>query len=273
MIITVDTGGTKTLVASRSAQGFGHTRYRFPTPKKTDDYIKVLSSTISEHYDLTKVQAISIAVPGLVKDEHVVFCPNIDPSWKDFALVATLRSRLSTKAPIFLQNDSNMAGLGETHALPHKPQRCVYITISTGIGLSMTQNGVLAPGLQLTEGAHMMLEYDGALRQWEHFASGRAIYETYGKYARDIKDRAVWEQIVDKLSRGFLVFVPLLEPDTIIIGGSIGTYFERYHTILDTVLDQKLVSYLPRPKIIQAKHPEEAVIYGCYHYASQQLAR
>jgi predicted NBD/HSP70 family sugar kinase len=272
MIITVDTGGTKTLIAGRTGNNFGHARHRFATPKDTNEYISLLAKTFTEQFETDNVEAIAIAVPGLIKGERVVYCPNIDPSWNNFALVASLRKKLSSSVPIFLQNDANMAGLGETHSLAHSPKTSLYVTISTGIGISATQNGRLFNGLQLSEGGHMLLEYDGILREWESFASGRAIYTTYGKYARDIHDEATWQQIVDKISRGFLVFIPLLEPDTIIIGGSIGTYFDRYGQTLKKVLDQKLPPNIPHPEIVQAKHPEEAVIYGCYHYAKQQLS-
>lgn len=272
MIIAVDTGGTKTLIAGSDSKGRFHTRHRFATPKNTTKYIDQLAEVISTHFDIGKTRAISIAVPGPVQDKKVVFCPNIDKSWKDFDLIHQLKDRLGTKVPIYLQNDSNMAGLAEAHAISPIPKTCLYITISTGIGVSATKNGHIDPSLQLTEGGHMMLEYDGILRQWEHFASGKSILETYGRYARDIKSRAVWEQIADKISRGLLVITPLLQPEIIVIGGSIGTHFEHYGGKLQTILDNKLVSYLPRPKIVQATHPEEAVIYGCKIYAEQKLS-
>lgn len=272
MIIAVDTGGTKTLVAGSDSEGRFHTRHRFSTPRDTSEYIQKLSSVIKEHFDVAKIRAISVAVPGPVEGKIVVFCPNIDIGWENFELVHHLKKSLGINAPVFLQNDSNMAGLAETHALSPVPKRCLYVTISTGIGVSATKNGKIDSSLELTEGGHMMLEYDGIMRQWEHFASGKAIYETYGRYARDIKAKSVWEQITDKISRGFLVIVPLLQPDTIVIGGSIGTHFKHYGEGLSKILDQQLVSYLPRPKIVQATHPEEAVIYGCKIYAEQKLS-
>lgn len=273
MIITVDTGGTKTLVAAADTAGRFHTRYRFATPKEPAKYIDQLSEVILNHFDIKKIRAISIAIPGPIKNHKVVFCPNIDKSWKDFDVIGDLRARLGIKNPIYLQNDSNMAGLAEAHAIDPIPKSCLYITISTGIGIAAVQNGKINPSLQLSEGAHMILEYDGILRQWEHFASGRSIYETYGKFARDIHAKSVWEQIADKISRGFLVIIPLLQPHTIIIGGSIGTYYDRYAKILSAILDERLEGYLVRPHIIQAKHPEEAVIYGCKIYAEQKLAK
>jgi glucokinase len=37
------------------------------------------------------------------------------------------------------------------------------------------------------------------------------------------------------------------------------------------LLKEKLPEHIPAPKIIQAAHPEEAVIYGCYYYALDML--
>ena len=74
------------------------------------------------------------------------------------------------------------------------------------------------------------------------------------------------------MSRGFLAVVPIVQPDVIIIGGSVGTYFERYGEFLSEILTDHLPPHIPCPKIIQAKHPEEAVVYGCYYYGKDYLA-
>jgi len=118
-----------------------------------------------------------------------------------------------------------------------------------------------------------VFEYDGKLREWESFASGRAIKHTYDAYARDIKDRHVWNQIADKISRGFLVLVPAVKPDVIVIGGSIGTYFERYEKQLQHILTRRLSAEFTPVDIRQSVHPEQAVIYGCYYHALDQLSQ
>ncbi|NCS83274.1 ROK family protein, partial [Candidatus Saccharibacteria bacterium] len=66
--------------------------------------------------------------------------------------------------------------------------------------------------------------------------------------------------------------IPVLQPDVIIIGGSIGTYFERYDSDLTAILKDKLPDHIGLPRLVQAQHPEEAVIYGCYYYALDALA-
>lgn len=74
------------------------------------------------------------------------------------------------------------------------------------------------------------------------------------------------------MSRGFLAVIPVIQPDVIIIGGSIGTYFDQYQAQLKGILKEKLPPHIPLPKLVQAKHPEQAVIYGCYYYALDVLA-
>ena len=128
------------------------------------------------------------------------------------------------------------------------------------------------PGLRYSEAGRALVEYKGKVRQWESFASGRAIVRDYKKFARDIKNKRTWRQIADRISRGFLAVIPAIQPDVIIIGGSVGTYFERYGEFLTEILTNHLPPHIPCPKIVQAKHPEEAVVYGCYYYGKDYLA-
>jgi glucokinase len=69
-----------------------------------------------------------------------------------------------------------------------------------------------------------------------------------------------------------LAVIPTLQPDVIIIGGSIGTYYPRYSTDLKALLKERLPDHIPLPRLVQAKHPELAVLYGCYYYGVDQLA-
>jgi predicted NBD/HSP70 family sugar kinase len=164
-----------------------------------------------------------------------------------------------------------LAGLAETRTLSPVPTSALYVTLSTGIGTGVITNGRIDIGLRHSEGGHMLIEYAGKLQEWEDFASGRSIYQTYGQYARDITSTKTWDEIADRVSRGFLTVIPMLQPDIIILGGSIGTYFERYSASLQEILDSKLPAHIARPRFLQAAHPEQAVIYGCYYYALDHL--
>lgn len=261
--MTVDTGGTKTLVAGFD-NGEPREHFRFPTPKDQQTYIEKLVETILGHHNPAEISGISIAVPGIVKDNIAVWCGNLD--WHDFDIATALKKHLNV--PVWLENDANLAGLAQAHAISPLPEKCLYITVSTGIGTGFIHDGTIDPQLSNSEGGRMVFEYNGSYQQWEEFGSGRALHEVYGKLAQDIHDDAIWQDFVeDRLGRGFLSIIPLTQPEIIIIGGSIGTYFERYQAHLERYLKQHLSEHILFPRIVQAFHPEEAVIYGCYQYA------
>lgn len=268
MIVTVDTGGTKTLITLFSREGVAGEMIKFQTPKDQNDYLTTLKETLTSNYGGQRIEAIVIAMPGIVKNGVAIWCNNL--KWSNFDVASALKGVLGA-TPIYIENDANLAGLAETRSRSPMPQSSLYVTVSTGIGTGITTNGVIDPGLRHSEGGRMLVEYEGVVREWESFASGHAIYDIYGKYAKDIKSKQTWKEIADRISRGFLVTIPLLQTDIIIIGGSIGTYFDQYSEYLESILTSQLPAHIPCPEIVAAKHPEQAVIYGCYYYAIDQL--
>jgi predicted NBD/HSP70 family sugar kinase len=269
MIVAVDTGGTKTLIASFNKNGVLGSQIKFATPKNPLEYTKVLRTTLIETYGEHAIDAIVVAIPGIIDNGVAVWCNNL--GWTNFNVTSALKGVLGA-TPVFVENDANLAGLSETRFLSTIPKQSLYVTISTGIGTGITTNGKIDPGLSKSEAGRALIEYDGVVREWESFASGQAIHKTYGKYAHDITSKRIWNKIADRISRGFLAVIPILQPEVIIIGGSIGTYFERFGQQLQDILKEKLPPHIPCPKIRQAKYPEMAVIYGCYYYALDNFA-
>jgi glucokinase len=269
MLVVVDTGGTKTLVASFDRNGVLGEQIKFPTPKDPTEYTILLRSILIDNYGKKKVKAIIIAAPGIIKNGVALWCPNL--KWEKFDIAKAIGGVLVDNTPILVENDANLAGLAETRIMKKIPDQSLYVTVSTGIGSGIITDGHINESLRNSEAGHALVEYDGVVREWESFASGKAIYKTYGKYAHDITDKRVWNQIADRISRGFLAVIPILQPDVIIIGGSMGTYFKKYGEKLQNILKEKLPDHIPCPKFIQAKHPELAVIYGCYYYAVDNL--
>lgn len=269
MIIAVDTGGTKTLIACFSEKGGITEQVRFPTPQNQNEYLALLAKTLHSLMKNTKPTAISISMPGLVKKGVVVRFGNLP--WKNYAIVNDLKNEFP-EIPIFVENDANLGGLAETRALSPVPESCIYVAIRTGIGTAIIEDGQIARATRHSEGGHMLVEYDGVVQPWERFASGKAIYGAYGKYARDITSERIWHQITDRISRGFLALIPVVQPEVIIIGGSMGTHFGKFGTHLARLLAERLPDYVACPRVIAARHPEEAVLHGCYLYALDNLS-
>lgn len=269
MIIAVDTGGTKTLIAGFDESGAPVSEpIKFPTPKETGEYVITLTNIIETNFADEDIDAIVIGIPGIIKNGVAIWCNNL--GWKNFDVAGAFKGILND-TPVLVENDANLAGLAETRQLDPMPGNCLYITVSTGIGSGIITDGKIDPALRYSEAGRSLVEFNGAVREWESFASGKAILKTYGKFARDIKSKRTWHQIADRISRGFLAIIPVIQPETIIIGGSIGTYFSRYSSDLKAILTDKLPPHIPLPHFTQAQYPELAVIYGGYYYALDVL--
>jgi len=270
MLVAIDTGGTKTLVSSFGRDGKMGASTKFPTPQDPKEYVTALKQVVREQYAHEKVDIIVLALPGIVKDGVALWCRNL--KWVDFDVQHELKDMLPG-VPIIVDNDANLAGLSETRMIKETPQCSLYVTISTGIGSGVCENGYIDPAMRYSEAGQAVLEYDGKVQQWQDFSAGSTIVKVYKKYARDITSKRTWRQIADRMSRGFLAVIPIIQPDVIIIGGSVGSYFERYGDMLTDIITSKLPPHIPCPPIIQARHPEEAVIYGCYYYGTDYLAQ
>lgn len=269
MIVAVDTGGTKTAIASFSGAGEIIDSTKFNTPKDTDEYIKLVSQAIIDLSKNNAIEAIGIALPGIIEDNVALWCKNL--GWSNFDAVSRLR-RYFPHTPIFIENDANLAGLSESTLQRLESKRVLYLTISTGVGTGFAQNGQIVPFLRLSEGGQMLVNSQGTLQKWCEIASGRAIYNKYGKLGCEIKDTEIWREISENIAVGLYAIIPLTQPDVIIFGGSVGVYTSKFSGILADLLDDNLPPYIIRPKLIQAAHPQQAVLYGGYQYAVNCLA-
>ena len=268
MIIAVDTGGTKTLIASFDDRGNKEIITKFPTPRDKQEYIDAVVTHIRDHVAETTLTAISIAAPGPIKHGVLLRTPNI--GWQNFDVPREIGQHFPG-TPIFFGNDADMAAVGEARQLPEH-ELSLYITMSTGVGTGLTYNQRLLPALERFEGGSMRVNYDGSLQRWEDIASGRKFYERYGKYGSEIDDPVVWDDYAERAAVGFQLLIPLIEPDYIVVGGSMGTHFAKYAAKLQALLEERIAKHMAPVKIIQANNPEEAVVDGCYYYAVDQLA-
>lgn len=269
MYICIDIGGTKTLVASLTNDGIIHESLRFPTPESYDAFLETLGKTINS-LDTRDFRAGAVAAPGTI-DRHrdvVVACGNL--TWKNVHLARDVE-RL-THCPIRLENDAKLGGLSEAMLLKNKYKKVLYVTISTGIGVGLIENGVIDTTLADGGGRTMLLEQHGKLTPWEDFASGRAIVRKYGKQASEITDPKIWAQIVRKLSPGFIELIAILDPDIIVVGGGVGHYFDQFGDLLLKDLKRYETPTLELPPFVGARRADEAVLYGCYDYARQKYA-
>lgn len=129
------------------------------------------------------VAAIAVASPGpLDPKTGVIFAtPNI-PEWVQFPLGENLSHRFGV--PVFVENDANLAGLGEwKYGAGRGHHHVLYLTVSTGIGGGVIIEDRLLQGAHglAAELGHVVIDPNGPLcscgkpGHLEAFAAGPAI--------------------------------------------------------------------------------------------------
>ena len=270
MIIAIDTGGTKTLIASFGTDGQMSQIAKFPTPANPTEYRDAVAAAVTEAVDLSEVDAVAVAAPGPIRDGQIRRAKNIGPDWSNLDITKLIAEALPGVPHVVAGNDADLAGLSEARSLDPLPTTCLYVTLSTGVGTGLAIDGHLPDSFAHLEGGWMHLMHDGKLEMWEDFASGRNFYERYGQYGSEVDDPDKWRDYAKRASAGLAVLLPMLGPDHVVIGGSMGTHFAKYSQFLRDEVSAILTDF-DTSKITQAKYPEEAVIYGCYYYAIDQL--
>jgi len=266
MYLGIDVGGTKTLGAVFNAEGQILARQKFSTPDKYEAFTSELQKAL-QNFSEYEISACCCALPGRIDRKNGIGVRMGNLVWQNVPIKKDLESMLG-QINIYVENDAKLAGLSE--ALNHKKyKKVVYLTIGTGIGIGIIIDGKINPEFADSEVGNMMLEHNGKLQKWEDFASGKALKERYGKLASEIDDPKIWAKYVEDLVTGFEATLAAFQPEMVIVGGGVGAHFNKFGEILIKRLkglDNKMV---PIPPIIQAKRPEEAVIYGCYDYIIQ----
>lgn len=270
MYLGVDVGGTKTLVAVLNDHGVILEEQRLPTPKKYDQFLKNLEKTLAsfDHKDF-KAAGVGMPGPGLDRERGVgINFANLP--WRNVPMQSNVEDLAG--CPVVVENDAKMAALSESMLLKKEYKSVLYVTISTGIGYALVVNGVIDKSVGDAGGSSIILDHKGKLMPWEHFASGHAIVERYGRPAHDIEDKETWQTICRDLAKGLIHLIAIMQPEVIVIGGAVGVYFDRYGKLLQTELKKYDLPLIKLPELRGAQRPEEAVIYGCYDLAKQVFA-
>jgi polyphosphate glucokinase len=111
-----------------------------PAPQIVVDALVALATPLG-HFD-----RISIGFPGVVRQGQVLTAPNLGtPAWSHFPLAASLTDKLGK--PARMLNDAEVQGLG---VIAGKGLECV-ITLGTGMGFGLFQDGRPAPHLELSQ--------------------------------------------------------------------------------------------------------------------------
>jgi polyphosphate glucokinase len=155
--------------------------------------------------------SIGVGMPSVVIDGVTKTAANIDPSWVEYDLQSHLRAAL--KAPVYVLNDADAAGLAEMRFGAGRGQAgtVLMLTLGTGIGSALFRDGVLVPN---TEFGHLQVRGKDAERR-----AAASIRVSKG---------LSWHAWSKLLAEYLAVIDALLWPDLVIIGGGISKEADKF---------------------------------------------
>lgn len=272
MILGVDIGGTKTLFGVFNNSGEIVSTKRIETPQKYSDFLQNFKN-IYESLDF-KISKIVLAAPGRIDKTDALVKSYGNLPWKNTPLEEDIKK--ITNNVVMVENDAKLAALYEAKQLNPTVNKVLYLTFSTGIGAGLVYKGSLDEAMLDSEAGQILLpnpDKNGELERWEQFASGKALYKKYGVKAEELTDKKSWEEHVDKMAIGIVDLCAVIEPDVVIIGGGVGSHFNKFGNLLENKIKKLLPPMVKKPTLFGASNAEMASLLGCYEYSRLGLVK
>ena len=103
--------------------------FRVKTPKEKEEIIPTIKRTIESKINLDEILGFTVAIPGVIKDDNVIYAPNTN------ILGLNIKKELSlalNNSNIIIENDANLQALAESKA--SNLSDMILISIGTGLG-------------------------------------------------------------------------------------------------------------------------------------------
>jgi len=236
-VLGIDVGGTgiKGAVVNTATGELLTERIKYKTPQPATP--KVMTEVMKKIVlDFSWFGGrVGVGFPAIIKDGKSLSASNVDDKWLGYPIQAKLSDALGSEVTVV--NDADAAGLAEyTFGMGKELSGLVvFLTLGTGIGSAVFNNGVLLPNTEL---GHL---------KWK----GKIAEKYAGNKAREDKDLS-WKDWGAELNQ-FLNHVHfVLSPDHILLGGGVSKKFAKYSNYLDVPVPVEPASLLNYAGIIGA---------------------
>jgi len=185
---------------------------------------------------------VGVGVPCVVIDGVTKTAANIDAGWIDFDARSAIETAI--KRPTLVLNDADAAGLAEMRFGAGLGEKGVVfvLTLGTGVGSGMFNDGVLVPNTEL---GHMEIRGRDAERRSAAAARTRRGL-SWKAWATDLEEHL---QAIDRL----------FSPNLLILGGGVSKQPDRFIPRLNV-----------RPRVVAAQLRNDAGIVGAAMAASER---
>lgn len=266
--------------------------------------LTLLSEEIAaSRQDCSHLLGLAVGVPGLVDREsgNLLFAPNL--SWRNVPLGVILRRTF--ELPVFVDNEAKMAALGEYYfGAAQAHGEVLYVSAGVGLGGGIVRDGQLVSGATGFGGefGHMTTDPDGELCNcgnrgcWETQVSQLALFRhirraienkgqpsllidlTAGDLSRltvalvveaassgDAVALKALEQVGHHLGIGLASLINALNPDLVVLGGSVSLAGEFLLPAIYEELQRRVLLWHDHPtrtQVVLARHGVDACVMG-----------
>ena len=221
-------------------------RIATPVPSTPASIVRAIARTVSRAVKqaggVPANTPVGVGVPSVVINGVTKSAANIDPGWIDFAVGKALETAL--KRPVLVLNDADAAGLAEMRfgAGVGEPGVVIVLTLGTGVGSGLFNDGVLVPNTEL---GHMEIR-------------GRDAERRSAAVARTRRGLS-WKAWANDLDEHLAAIDKLFSPNLIILGGGVSKQPEKFIPRLTI-----------RPRVVPAKLRNDAGIVGAAMAAAER---
>ncbi len=289
--IAIDVGGTNTRVALVDSRMNIVDRKQFTTnPMHPDITLEEIVKIIAS-YDYS-ICGIGMSCPGPLDliEGKVLTPPNLRGEWHNYPITTKLNSQ--TGLPTFLNNDANLAALGEaTVGAGSKYNIVQFLTISTGIGAGLVIDKEIFIGSRgyAMEVANCIVKEGGPVQgnlkagAIEAICSGTAITTRAKNAGLDVnhagdvnalalEGNAKAIEIINESKTYLANFIATLyatvDPGIVILGGSVALKIDGYVEDIEKMVKSKVFEVLrPSVKIVKTALGEDSGLIGAAYLA------
>ena len=290
----IEIGGTKLQLGLGDESAVIKQRWRLTVEREFGavGIRRQIQSTLSEILANVSLEGIGVGFGGPVDWRTGRICRSHQiEGWSEFDLGNWLQSL--TRLPVRVDNDANVAALGEArHGAGKGFNPVFYVTLGSGVGGGLVVDGHIYHGAQPGESeiGHVRLDRQGTII--EHRCSGWAVDAkirdliakepssllgrlTAGKVggeARhlaaalqegDLAAKKVLEDTAEDLSFGLSHVIHLFHPELILLGGGLSLLGEPLRRSVANAVGQfTMEAFAPGPRIGLAGLGEDAVPIG-----------
>ncbi len=283
----LEAGGTKMVLAIGNENGEILEQTSIPT--ETPD---ITLPKIIDYFKGKDIKALGVGSFGPIDLDknsktygYITSTPKL--AWVNCDIVGTLTKHLGI--PVGFDTDVNGSALGEaTWGSTKDVDSSIYITIGTGVGVGVFQNGKLLHGMLHPEAGHVLLSrhpedaFTGVCPYhsncFEGLAAGPSIEKRWGKKAYELApDHKAWELEAYYIAQALVGYILTLSPHRIVLGGGVMHQTQLFPMIRKQVITL-INGYLKTPLledidnyIVPAALNDDQGIMGCIKLALLEL--